>query len=307
MRVSYMIASHNRREELLKTVQSCYGQDYPDKEVHVVDDGSGDGSYDAVRDRFPGVILTRNPSARGSVVSRNQIFERVTGDVLIGFDDDSRFIHRDSTTKVVERFTREPDLGLLDFQDIGPEFPGRIPAASPDRLRGEYPVPSYGAGRFAVRRAVLAATGLYPPFFWHAYEEPDLAIRIWDCGYRCLRWNDIVVWHEFSALNRNEERTHYQHARNEILSVFMRAPAGYVIPLCLWRMFSQFRYSQGRGWRTVELRVWRDAARMLGQALKHRRPVRAATLRQWLLLSRRQGPRPTAGTKLARPETCRAE
>jgi GT2 family glycosyltransferase len=296
VKVSYMVASHNRREELLKTIQSCCEQDYPDREIHVVDDGSTDGSFEAVSSGFPDVILTRNDPPRGSVVSRNQIFERVSGDILIGFDDDSRFIKRDSTTRVVERFAREPDLGLLDFQDIGPEFPERIPATSPGRLSGEHPVPSYGAGRFAVRREALIAVGLYPPFFWHAYEEPDLAIRIWDCGYRCVRWNEILVWHEFSALNRDEERTHYHHARNEILSVFMRAPAAFVIPLCLWRMFSQFRYSQARGWRAVEFRVWRDAARMLGLALKHRRPVKAATLRQCLLLSRSQGSRSTNGT-----------
>ena len=306
MKVNYMIASHNRRDELIKTVQSCYEQDYDNKEIHVVDDGSTDGSYEAIQGRFPEVILTRNDSARGSVASRNQIFERATGDILIGFDDDSRFISRDSTSKVVERFLQEPDLGLLDFQDIGPEYPERIPEDSPARMSGEWHVPSYACSRYAVRRKVLELTGFYPSFFWHAYEEPDLAIRIWDCGYRCLRWNDILVWHEFSSLNRNEERTHYQHARNEILSVFMRAPAAYVIPLCLWRMFSQFRYSQRRGWRTVEFRVWRDAARMLRLALKHRRPVKAATLRQCLLLSRRQGTRPTNGTKLA-GTVCQAE
>lgn len=286
MKVSYMIASHNRRDELIKTVQSCYEQEYPDKEIHVVDDGSSDGSYEAIQARFPEVILTRNETARGSVVSRNQIFERVTGDILIGFDDDSRFIDRASTRKVVERFSQEPDLGLLDFQDIGPEFPERISADSPDRMSGEWHVPSYACSRYAIRRNVLEATELYPPFFWHAYEEPDLAIRIWDHGYRCLRWNDILVWHEFSSLNRNEERTHYYHARNELLSVWMRAPVPYVIPLSLWRMFSQFRYSQRRGWRTVDFRVWRDAAKMLRLALKHRKPVKAATLRQCLLLSR---------------------
>lgn len=299
MKVSYMIASHNRKEELLKTIQSCYEQDYSNKEIHVVDDGSADGSYEAVTTLFPGVVLTRNESAQGSVASRNQIFERVTGDILIGFDDDSRFISRDSTGKVVERFIQEPDLGLLDFQDIGPEFPERIPDDSPARMRGECMIPSFGSGRFAVRRTVLEKTGHHPPFFWHMYEEPDLALRIWDCGYRCVRWNDVLVWHQFSGLNRNEERTHYYHARNELLSVWMRAPAIYVVPLSLWRMFSQFCNSQRRGWRTVEFRVWRDAARMLRLALKHRRPVKAATLRRCLLLSRRQGSRPATGTKLA--------
>lgn len=288
MKVSYMIASHNRRVELLKTVQSCYEQHYPDKEIHVVDDGSTDGSFEAVREGFPEVIITRNESAQGSITSRNQIFKRVKGDILFGFDDDSRFIDKDSTKRAVERFMIEPDLGLLDFQDIGPEFPERIPDNSSSRLSGEYHVSSFGSGRFAVRREVLEIAGYHPSFFWHMYEEPDLALRIWDSGYRCLRWNDILIWHEFSSLNRNKERTHYFHARNELLSVWMRAPALYVLPLSLWRMFSQFRNSQRRGWRTVEFRVWRDALKMMRLALQHRAPVKSSTLRKCLWMSRRQ-------------------
>jgi GT2 family glycosyltransferase len=53
MKVSYMIASHNRRDELIKTILSCYEQDYPDKEIHIVDDGSTDGSFEAVKSQFP--------------------------------------------------------------------------------------------------------------------------------------------------------------------------------------------------------------------------------------------------------------
>ncbi len=293
MKVSFMVASHNRREELLKTLRSCHEQTYPDKEVHVIDDGSSDGTFEAVRTLFPGVILTRNEPAQGSVASRNQIFERVTGDILIGFDDDSRFMEKDSTGKVVERFQQEPDLGLIDFQDIGPEFPERIPESSPARRHGEYHTSSYSSARFALRRKVLEKTGLYPSFFWHAYEEPDLAIRIWDAGYRCLCWNDILVWHEFSNLNRNEQRTHYYHARNEILSTWMRAPLIYVIPLMLWRMNSQLWYSLGRRWWTVECRVWVDAFRMLLMALRNRKAVKTETLRRCLMINRSKVTDPT--------------
>jgi GT2 family glycosyltransferase len=286
MKVSYMIASHNRREELLKTIQACYDQTYGDKEIHVVDDGSTDDSFEAVRKQFPEVIITRNETARGSVSSRNQIFRRVTGEILFGFDDDSRFIDPESTTLTVERFLRDDELGLLDFQDIGPEFPDRISMASRARPQGAHPVSSFGAGRFAVRRHVLEAAGLFPDFFWHAYEEPDLAIRIWNCGYKCLRWNAILVWHEFSQLNRDEQRTHYFHARNELLSVWMRTPITFLVPLTVWRMLSQFRYSQRRGWRTIDLRVWRDALKMMPVALKNRAPVKTSTLRNCLRMNR---------------------
>ena len=286
MKVSYLITSRNRREELLETLASCRQQTYPDKEVHVVDDGSTDGTFVAVRSEYPEVIITRNEQALGSVASRNLLFERASGDVLIGFDDDSRFLDTDSTRRVVERFRSEKDLGVIDFQDIGPEYPERIPADSPQRLKGEREVSSFGAGRYAMRSEVLDRTGLFPAFFWHAFEEPDLAIRVWDAGYRCLAWYDILVWHEHSALNRDERRTHYFHARNEILSALMRAPLVMLFPLVAWRIVAQLRYSIRRGWWIGEPRIWWDALRMSGVALRHRRPVTLRTLRKCLLMNR---------------------
>src|SRR5437762_11175139 len=109
MKVSYMIATRNRRDELLKTLASCRQQTYADKETHVVDDGSTDHTFEAVRTQFPEVIITRNERNIGSVASRNEIFAKVAGEVLLGFDDDSRFVDPESTSLVVERFRREPD------------------------------------------------------------------------------------------------------------------------------------------------------------------------------------------------------
>lgn len=285
MLVTYMIATRNRKEEVLKTLLACRHQCYDDKEVLLVDDGSTDGTARAVEEGFPEVRLLCNERPLGSVGSRNLILDRAAGDVLIGFDDDSRFIKPDATAIVVERFRREADLGLIDFQDIGPEHPERI-EDGPGRMRGEWHTASFGAGRFALRRTVLARTGTYAPFFWHAYEEPDLAMRIWDAGYRCVKWNDILVWHEFSGVNRDERRTHLFHARNELLSVWMRAPARYVLWMTAFRMASQLRYSIKRGWWRSEPWVWMAAARLAHLAWVNRRPVRPVTYRRCLRLSR---------------------
>lgn len=287
IQVSYMIATRNRRDELLKTLAACRAQTYPNKEVHVVDDGSSDGTFEAVQAEFPEVVLTRNDPNIGSVASRNQIFRRVTGEVLIGFDDDSRFIEPDATTRVVDRFNREPDLGLLEFQDIGPEYPERIPADSPARLRGERHVSTFGAGRFAVRKAALDAAGQYPDFFWHTYEEPDLAIRIWDAGFRCLAWYEVLVWHEWSGLNRNEAHIHRLHARNEQLSNLMRTPWILALPLGAYRLLSQLRYSIRRGWWASEPLAWWEVLKLAPTALRHRRSVRIETVRRCLMLNRR--------------------
>jgi GT2 family glycosyltransferase len=283
-----MIASFNRRDELLNAIGRCFAQDYADKEVHVVDDGSTDGTFEAVRSAFPTVIISRNEQSCGSVHSRNQIFERVTGDILIGFDDDSWFVEPDSTSRVVERFVREPDLGILEFQDIGPEFPERIDPASPGRLNGGWHVSSFGGGRYALRRSVLEKTGLFPAFFWHAYEEPDLAWRVWNVGYRCMCWNDIIVWHDLSERNRSLQRRHYFQARNALLSTWLRVPPGYLLPLTVWRMWGQWREAIRNRWWTIEFKVWFDALCMLPDVLRNRQAVKPETVRRCLLLNRRK-------------------
>lgn len=282
-----MIATNNRRDELRKTLESCRRQTHPDKEVHVVDDASTDGTSEMVRADFPEVILSRNEQPLGSVGSRNVMFRRAQGDLLIGFDDDSRLVDSGATARVVERFAREADLGLVSFQDIGPEMPQRIDPNSAGRLTGEWHASSFSCCGYALRRTVLDQTGLFPEFFFHAYEEPDLSLRIWDAGYRCLRWNDVIVWHEFSGLNRNMQSTHYFHARNALLSHLMRMPWQYVLPYVGWTMYAQFVYSLPRGWWLADLRAWRDALRMAGRAWRERRPVAASVVRRCLLLNRR--------------------
>src|SRR5262249_40493787 len=157
-----------------------------------------------------------------------------------------------------------PDLGIIAFQVIGPENPATM--AENGRLQGEWHCSSFGCGAAVIRRDMLARTGLFPEFFYHAYEEPDLAVRAWDAGYRVLRWNDIIVYHAFSGLNRNEQRTHRRHARNEASSVVMRYPWYLVVPGVLVKLAGQARYALRRGWLLREPAVWLDILRHLPQA-----------------------------------------
>jgi GT2 family glycosyltransferase len=115
--------------------------------------------------------------------------------------------------------------------------------------------------------------------FFHMYEEPDLSLRAWDAGYRVLQWNDILVYHEFSALNRNEQRSHRRHARNEAWAIWMRYPWLLVLPATLYRLASQAHYAASRGWLLREPRVWAEVLARLPIALRHRRPVSMAAVK----------------------------
>jgi len=275
--VTIMIAAHNRVSELVKTLQSCLAQTGPAKEILVVDDSSSDGTYETVRERFPTVSIVRNEVNKGSIASRNDMLRRARGDYIIALDDDSRFIEVEACAKIVARMDAEPDLGIIAFQVIGPENPATM--THEGRLHGEWHCSSFGSGAAVIRRAILERTGHFPEFFYHAYEEPDLALRAWDAGYRVLQWNEILVYHEFSALNRNEQRTHRRHARNEACSVVMRYPWGLVVPAILAKLAGQARFAARRGWLLKEPRVWMEFLWRLPRALRERRAVSAEAVK----------------------------
>ena len=272
-----MIATRNRAAELRKTLHCCRSLTSVEREVLVVDDGSTDGTAEMVRCEFPEVDLTAWKTNHGSVAARNHIVRKARGKYIIGLDDDSRFVEPDACRRVVERMDREPDLGIVSFQVVGPEHPERMTPAG--RLQGEWHTSSYAACGMAIRREVFQRTGFFSEYFFHTYEEPDLCLRAWDAGYRVLQWNDILVYHELSSLNRDERRTHRHHVRNEACSVCMHYPWHLVLPAMLYRLAAQTRYAATRGWLIREPRVWLEVLAHLPTALRHRKPVNTSSVK----------------------------
>lgn len=271
-RITIMIATHNRVSELVKTLESCRSLTGPEREILVVDDASTDGTFETVRSRFPEVQIERNETNKGSIASRNDILRRARGDYIVALDDDSRFVESDACERIVARMDAQPDLGIISCQVIGPENPATLEPGG--QASGEWHYSSFACCAAVIRRSMLEQTGLFPEFFYHAYEEPDLALRAWNTGYRVLQWNEIVVYHEFSGLNRNEQRTHRRHARNEALSVVMRYPWTWVLPGLIAKLAGQARYAARRGWLLREPRVWLEFLWKLPLAIANRRPVR---------------------------------
>ena len=290
--VTFMIATHNRVDELERTLHSCQQQTWPAKEIFVVDNASSDHSREMVLGNFPHVNFVRKDRNIGSVAARNDILRRSQGDYVIALDDDSRFLDDTACERIVQRMEAEPDLGILSFQVIGPEYPERM--REENRWTGEWHCSTYAACGAAIRRKLFDETGLFPEFFFHMYEEPDLCLRSWNAGYRVLQWNEILVYHEWVRRNRNETRTHQMHARNEACSIWMRYPWHLVVPATCVRLWRQFRYGVSRGGLWSEPRIWWETACMLPRALRQRQSVNVRTVKIALALNQ---------VKVADPQT----
>jgi len=88
-RVSVIVVTHDDKEKLLDCLSSLEGQSYPEgeKEIIVVDDGSTDGSSEAVREVFPEVRIIEKEQT-GPDSSRNAGVALARGSVLMFVDSD---------------------------------------------------------------------------------------------------------------------------------------------------------------------------------------------------------------------------
>jgi glycosyltransferase involved in cell wall biosynthesis len=92
MRISVAIPTFQRRDLVLDAIASAIAQDKAAEEIIVVDDGSTDGSADAIEREFgPAVRLVRQDN-RGVSAARNAAAELARGDLIALLDDDDRWL-----------------------------------------------------------------------------------------------------------------------------------------------------------------------------------------------------------------------
>lgn len=224
-----VIATRNRCERLLDTLERL--RSLPERPpVVVVDNGSTDGTGDAVRRVFPDVHvvpLDRNLGA----AARNLGAEWLRSD-LVAFCDDDSWWAPGALERAVEAFATHDRLGLVAARIlVGPDEvvdPVSVAMArSPVPRRGDgagHPILGFLACAAVVRReAFLAAGGFHPRFVIGGEEEllsMDLAALGWD-----LRYHEQVVVHHHPSPHRDSARRRRLEVRNALWTAWLRRPA----------------------------------------------------------------------------------
>ena len=98
--VSIIIVTWNRREDVLETVQSIFEQSYKNFEIVVVDNGSSDGTVEALRQLYSPVVIVELDRNVGVTAGRNAGIVVAKGDIILCLDSDAS-PGRDSLTNLV--------------------------------------------------------------------------------------------------------------------------------------------------------------------------------------------------------------
>jgi GT2 family glycosyltransferase len=282
MRVSVMITTSNRLEELQRTLQILGKLDPAPDEVLVTADGCTDGTAEFLS-AMPNVKFVVNQPARGSVASRDRMIREARGELVLALDDDSYPEQLDCIARFVPLFEQRSNLAILHFPQRTDEYPDTV--AQMDFGHEKLTRSFANSGAVLHRSTYLELAG-FEPRFYHMYEEPDYGLQCLAAGYDVVFSPIVTIRHHYSGQARDEIRIHHRHARNEFWSSLMRCPFPFALGVLGWRAASQFRYACRRGWSWVvrEPRWWAQAVAGIPYFIRKRKPVSWEAYKRWLSL-----------------------
>jgi GT2 family glycosyltransferase len=206
-RVSFVIATFNRKQILLRTLRHVQGCGLPASEFEtlVVDNASTDGTADAVTAAFPKVRLIRLDRNQGPC-AKNVALREASSDFIVFLDDDS-YPQVGSVWKMLRHFEWDTKLGAAVFT---------IHLPNGARECSAYPDVCIGCGT-GFRREALDEVGGLPQDFFMAAEEYDLSLRLLGAGWAVQTFEDLHVTHLKIPTSRFPSRVARLDARNNVM------------------------------------------------------------------------------------------
>lgn len=220
--LSVLIITKNTRTLLLGLLESLHkDQEILTHlaEIIIVDNGSTDGTGDAVKSAFPETILQRNETNRGFAAAVNQAWRRARGEIILLLNSDTRLI-KGELIRLIRFMTDNPSVGVagpaLVYEDMSPQrsfasIPSLIQEivprfvlefAAPDRHGAKNwgsahpePVDSLIGAALVMRRSALEAVGGFDERFFFFLEETDFCKRVRQSGLQVIFFPSARIIH----------------------------------------------------------------------------------------------------------------
>lgn len=277
MKVLIGIITRNRAEFLPLAIRSALAQDYPNKEVVVLDIASTDATPD-VRAEFPDIGWHRLKERIGIPESRNWLMQKTDAAYFVSLDDDAWFLRHDEISIGVQCLETNRALAAVAYDVL---LPGDTPSTSRGTPR---PCAIFIGCGHVLRLSDVAAVHYYAPnpTVYGGSEESDLCLRLFELGRGVIFLPGVHVWHERTMTGRNVLEQYRHNVCNELVSLFRRCPAIDLIWITPLRLASHLRFALSRRWVGSYLRALGLFCRCLPGVIQSRQPVKAHAFRKFL-------------------------
>lgn len=200
--VSVIIPTFNRARKVVRAIASVLYQTFRDLEIIVVDDGSTDGTREAITRVFPHIRYLNHPKNSGVSAARNTGI-RVSRSPFIAFLDSDDYWLREKLAVQVDFFERYPEALACQTEEIWIRKGRRIyPRKKHLKPSGDIFAPSLklclvSPSAVMLRRSLLNEVGLFDPGL-PVCEDYDLWLRI-SCRYPIYLIEKPLVYKEGGA------------------------------------------------------------------------------------------------------------
>ena len=218
-KVVAIVINYNGKDVTLQTLESLGGLDYAELEIVVVDNGSNDGSSEAVAEWYPNVTQLRKEVNEGVAAGMNVgVAHALEGDCdyLLILNNDIE-VAPSMVSELVEVAESNNSVGC-----VGPKAyyywdrerlwsTGGIlryrESVTVERGMGEEDSGQYDKVQevdyvngcaMLVRRQVMERVGPFDPLYFVGIEDADWCMRMKRLGYRCAYTPHAVLWHMVS-------------------------------------------------------------------------------------------------------------
>ncbi|WP_423792389.1 glycosyltransferase family 2 protein [Methanocaldococcus indicus] len=255
--VSIIIVTHNRLDKLKILLESLVSDNYPKKEIIVVDNASTDNTPDIIKkycEKFPYIFYVKNDKNYFPAKGRNIGAKYAKGKYLFFIDDDGA-VDKDTINKLVEVLESDEKVGLVapvilywnsdiiwcagGYNDL---FTSLTKYLHRNKKLSEVNLPKqpyeidHMPHTFMVRKECFDKLGGFYEKYKIMYEESELAIRIKKLGYKVLAVPSAIAYHNIPIETDNSRNLGlhrwdrvYLLARNRVIFMKRNAPKTHYI------------------------------------------------------------------------------
>lgn len=315
-RLTAVVLTYDRRDLLDVILPSVERQTLRDMRVLVVDNGSGDGSADYVRRRWPAFELLELPQNIGVAAALNRGVEAVSSEYVALLNNDLE-LEPDYLELLVRALDRHPEAAsatgkMLSFFDRA-----RLDAAgdlfmwsgiATHRGVGELDTGQYDrpeevfapcAGAAVFRRRCFDVVGTFDADFFAYLEDADWGLRAQLAGFTA-RYEPTAVCYHMGAATTSTQKSRYNALlrRNQVWLILKDYPASALVRHASKVVVHQAAWlvtAAREGRLREQLTVLAAVARGLPRILRKRREVQATRRVSLQRLDAVVSAEPTAG------------
>ena len=257
--VVIIVLNINKKEDTLECLERVFALSDCSYEVIVVDNGSTDGSVEAIAAAFPKVHLVKSPKNLGVSGGRNlgiRYADKFNHKYLLFLDNDT-LVKKDSLNKMMKAIEKDPRIGIISPKSYKSGDAKIIACAGGMKVnlytgsiwnvglgemdKGQYDQPKFitscAGFAFLVRREVIQHVGpfdeIFNPYGW---EDVDFSLRSTKLGFKIFYEPQALVYHKGGKFGRGTPLPEYERYKARNFFILMKCHANPLqwVSLILW-------------------------------------------------------------------------